>query len=112
MKKKAAAVLAVLALTLCFGRVSAWAAPAGDPHACCRGAEAPAPVETTLSECCSVPAAVGSVVLVRADVLVFALAQPVFPAPAPAFVVLDQRPAPPGPQTHRAANPARGPPLA
>ena len=107
MRRRIAAVLTVLALAACFGRVSAWASM-GDAHACC----ASDPSETpTLVECCPTPAAVAAPHspvpdLVLIDVPAFI---PVFAA---SFATEDASSAPPGPQTLRSAVPARAPPLA
>jgi hypothetical protein len=110
MTRKFAAILAVLALATCAGRVSAWASAPGDEHACCRG-EASAPETPAVIECCATPAAVAAVRVPAPAVVLVGVpaAEPLVPVFAPLAVESE---APPGPQTLRAAVPARAPPLA
>ncbi len=112
MTRRALAVLTVLALASCFGRVSAWANAPGDAHACCRGESSTPAKGPVLAECCAVTAAVGAVKTVPAS-LTFVIVDS--PAPAPSFAaapLAEAGSSPPGPQTLRSAVPARAPPLA
>ncbi|UPT73803.1 MAG: hypothetical protein M0D55_18455 [Elusimicrobiota bacterium] len=95
MTRKFAAILAVLALATCAGRVSAWASAPGDEHACCRG-EPSAPAEAAVIECCAVPAAVAAVRVPAPDVVLVGMpaAPPVVPVFAQSSVESE---APPGP---------------
>lgn len=111
MSRKFCAVLAVLALASCFGRVSAWAAVPGDPHACCPGDSAPdkGPV---VAECCAVPATAAAVKPLAPERTYFVVAAPVM---APSFSVESVEAAasgPPGPDAFLSSVPARAPPLA
>ncbi len=106
MRRRIAAVLTVLALASCFGRVSAWAAGPGEAHACCAPAKAP-----VLSDCCAVGAAVAAPQSPRPDLVLVALPAPVV-VPSGFVALAAEAPAPPGPQILRASVPARAPPLA
>lgn len=107
--RRLSALVAVLALAACFGRVSAWAAPAGDPHACCSG-EAPAKAPA-VAECCATTAAVAAPQAPVPDLAVVDI--PVLDVPAPRFAPpAAEASAPPGPQTRLSSVPARAPPPA
>lgn len=112
MRRRALAVLSVLALASCFGRVSAWANAPGDAHACCRG-ESSAPAKgPVLAECCAVTAAVGAVKAVPASLTFIIVESPALATSVTASPVTETGTSPPGPQTFRSAVPARAPPRA
>lgn len=112
MKAKAVVVFAVLALVSCFGRVSAWAAVPGDPHACCAG-ESSAPEQgPVVAECCAVPAAAAAVKPLAPELTFVVVAAPI-PAPALSVECVEAAASgPPGPDALLSSVPARAPPLA
>lgn len=111
MTRKLCAALSVLALASCFGRVPAWAAEPGDPHACCTGTSAPAEAPV-VAECCAIPAAAHAVKPLSVELSFIVVAAPVL-APAFAFERVEaDASGPPGPRIFRSAVPARAPPLA
>lgn len=112
MKAKAAAVLAVLALASCFGRVSAWASVPGDPHACCAG-ESSAPAEgPVVTECCAAPAAVAAAKPLSPELTFVVVAAPSLKPSVSVESVEADASGPPGPNALLSAVPARAPPLA
>ena len=112
MRRRLLAVLSVLALTLCVGRVSAWAAaPAASAHSCCQAPKGAAPVPT-MESCCPVAAAVVSPRLApSAVVAAAAVAAPRLPAPSLLAIAVAVPSSPPGATVYRTAGPARAPPL-
>ncbi|HXT00107.1 MAG TPA: hypothetical protein VN915_05495 [Elusimicrobiota bacterium] len=111
MRRRLFAVLSVLALTLCVGRVAAWASPTASAHACCQAPKGrTAPV---MEQCCPDAAATISPrlapVFVVAEILPSA---PSLPAPRLELSFAPVPTAPPGASLHRTTGPARAPPLA
>lgn len=112
MKAKAVAVLAVLALISCFGRVLAWAAVPGDPHACCPGESSAPEKGPVVAECCAVSAAAAAVKPLAPQVSFIVVAAPSL-APSLSVESIDAGASgPPGPDALLSAVPARAPPLA
>jgi hypothetical protein len=113
MRRRLLAVLSVLALTLCVGRVSAWAAsPAAGAHACCQAPKGRAPVPT-MESCCPVGAAVVAPRAALSTVVTTAVvAAPRLPAPSLLAFAVAVPSAPPGASFHLATGLARAPPLA
>jgi hypothetical protein len=113
MRRRLLAVLSVLALTLCVGRVGAWASsPAASAHACCQAPKGRSPVPT-MESCCPVAAAVVAPKLAAVAIIAFVvLAAPRLPAPQVLISAVPVLAAPPGTSSHRATGPARAPPLA
>lgn len=111
MRRRLLAVLSILALTLCVGRVASWASPAANAHSCCqapKGKTAPA-----MEQCCPDAAAtisprVSSALVVTA----FVPAAPRLSASQPATSLTVAPAAPPGASGYLATAPARAPPLA
>lgn len=110
--RRTLAAFTIAALALCFGRVASYAAvrPAA-AHACC---QAPRHQAAAITDCCPTAAAV---VAPRVPVAAPVVAAPRNDAPVatpqPLFIAsVDVLADPPGPPGHRAAVPARAPPLA
>jgi len=106
------AILSVLALTLCVGRVSAWAStPTASEHACCPAPKGTAPAPT-LTACCPIAAAVVSPRLPYAPVVsaAFAASPRLPPSRELAFIVAAPT-APPEPTYYLTPGSARAPPL-
>lgn len=113
MRRRLLAVLSVVALTLCVGRVSAWASsPAASQHACCQAPKGRAPVPT-MESCCPVAAAVVSPRLAPTpSVAIAAVAAPRLPAPSIRAFAVAVPSASPWAALYITAGPARAPPLA
>jgi hypothetical protein len=113
MRRRVLAVLSVLALTICVGRVSAWASsPAASAHACCQAPKSHAPVPT-MESCCPIGAAVVAPRLsVENAPAVAAAAAPRLPAPSVLAFAVAVPSAPPWAAFFNTAGPARAPPLA
>ncbi len=110
MPPRLLAALAAIALTLCAGRVGAWASPTGDAHACCHVPKGKTPA-AGVSECCPAAAAVSAPRIHAPAAAVEADAAPAPHAPQAAFVRVDVPSSPPVAASYRAAVPARAPPL-
>lgn len=111
MPRRLLAVLSVLALTLCVGRVSAWASsPAASAHSCCQAPkDRTAPV---MEQCC--PDAAATVSPRLAPALVVATALPAALGLPKSRLEISFAPvplAPAGASPFLAAGPARAPPL-
>jgi len=112
MTRQLFVALTVLALASCFGRVSAWAAAPGDPHACCTGKSSSPAKTPVVAACCAAPAAVQAVKPL-APQLSFVVVSALVLAPVFAVESVEaDASGPPGPRTFRSAVPARAPPLA
>lgn len=112
MTRKLCAVLAVLALASCFGRVSAWAAVPGDPHACCAGESSAPEKGPVVAECCATPASAAAVEPLAPEQSFIVVAAPsLAPSVAVESVEFDAS-GPPGPDALLSSVPARAPPLA
>lgn len=112
MRRKIAAVLTVLALAACFGRVSAWAGVPGDAHACCRNDSSAPAKAPTLAECCPALAAAHALKTVPSQMTFVVVAAPSLAPSSCVTETISGASSPPGPQTLGASVPARAPPLA
>lgn len=112
MTRKLCAALAVLALTSCFGRVSAWAAVPGDRHACYAGEPSAPEKDPVVTECCAAPAAVASAKPLSPELTFVVVAAPSLKPSVSVESVEADASGPPGPNALLSAVPARAPPLA